>query len=452
MKKGTTKKMKWTLILGLAVATLSLQVQAQNGVVIADLQGSLSGNSPQDINKLPQMDRDIIILQNVLGDLFKNPNSSWRSSGRTKGLYIPGNGVIFNVGGNGMFGGTEYVTLSQLSGQVTADGSVLPADKSYTEEDLAKLNEDKKDKIANSAKTFLADYGSLLVDLKNNEKIQLSIDYSIHVQSTSRKIDGLFAYVSSSRDENKRRMTAEISASDLNAYTTGSISQSEVFSRIKTNTYDTSKDEMLDAKILAGIFDDMFKNTYDGYLTRSGAASWTYFEGFGLMYNVNLSSGRNGYTLSTTSGGQSVVSVGGNSQKSEDFYSDIKSKYPAFEKSVKETMIKYGRTLRSLKSTEFLILNVGLNANNLSGLPKSIQLMISKSDIDAFTKGDRSLQQVMDKISLKKLTASLGGGVSAPLYSYGSSYVQSQNVVPTADRVINVDRAPSRSVVRGKAN
>lgn len=299
-------------------------------------------------------------------------------------------------------------------------------------------------------KTFLADSGSLLLDLKSNEKIQFSIDYSIHVESTTRKIDGLFAYVSSSRDENKRRMTAEISASDLIAYTTGDINQSEVFSRIKTNTYDSSKDEMLDAKILAGIFDDMFKNTYDGYLTRSGATSWTYFEGFGLMYNVNLSSGRNAYTLSNSTGGQSVVTLAsGKSQKSEEFYKDIQAKYPAFEKSVKETMIKYGRTLRSLKSNEFLILNVGLSANNLSGLPNSIQFMISKSDIDAFTKGSKSLEQVMEKVSLKKLSASLGGGVSAPLY--GSSYSYSVPGVPTADRVISEDRAPAR-VAKGKVN
>jgi len=162
--------MKWTLILGLAVATLSLQVKAQDQVIYEELATGVS-NGQQDISKLPQMDRDIIILQSVLGDLFKNPNSSWRGSGQTKGLYIPGNGVIFNVGGNGMFGGSEYVTLSQLNEQVVVNGTATPLDKSATEEDLTKLNEDKKAKIAKNAKTFLADYGSLLVDLKSNEKI-----------------------------------------------------------------------------------------------------------------------------------------------------------------------------------------------------------------------------------------------------------------------------------------
>jgi len=447
MKKGTTTKMKWTLILGLAVATLSLQVKAQvtigtgSNIIFDDFDS----NNAQDISKLPQMDRDIIILQNVLGDLFKNKTSSWRSSGKTKGLYVPGNGVIFNVGGNGLFFGSKYVTIDQLYGGVISTSVTVAPNKNLSEEDLDKLNEDKKNKIADQAKTFLADYGSLLGELKSNEKIQVSIDYSIHVKSASRKIDGLFAYVSSSRDENKRRMTAEITAGDLNAYTSGSISQNEVFSRIKTKAYDTSKDEKLDAKILAGIFDGMFKNTYDGYLSRRGSTSWTYFEGFGLMYNVKLSSRSNRLTLSVSEG-NSVTTIEGESQKSEDFYKDIQAKYPAFEKSVKETMIKYGRTLRSLKSNEYLILNVGLSANKLSQLPSSIQFMIAKSEIDAFTKGNKSLDQVIEKITLRKLKASLGGASFFPsnIYSPSINNVYSgeiKNSFPTSDRIRqNIER------------
>ena len=60
----------------------------------------------------------------------------------------------------------------------------------------------------------------------------------------------------------------------------------------------------------------------------------------------------------------------------------------------------------------------------------------------------KSLEQVMDKISLKKLTASLGGGVIAPFYT-GTAFAQSHNIdVP---RSVNVTSAPAR-IVKGKAN
>ena len=271
MKRGL-KKTKWVLILGLAVATMSMGVHAQSTVAdVVEFSDIINRNNAQDISKLPKMDRDIVIMENVLGDLFKS-RSSFNSSSRTKGLYIPNNGVIFSVGGNGMFRGNQYVGWGELEeivvGQSVAQSS--SSSKDYSKEDLDKLNEEKKEKMVLQAKTFLADYGSLLGELKDNERIQVSVNYSLHVQSTSRKIEGQFALVSSSRNENKRRLTAEISVRDLKAYASGSINQNQAFSRIKVEHYDNSGDEMIDAKILAGIFNDLFKVTYDGYLSRSG--------------------------------------------------------------------------------------------------------------------------------------------------------------------------------------
>ena len=126
------------------------------------------------------------------------------------------------------------------------------------------------------------------------------------------------------------------------------------------------------------------------------------------MYNINLSSSGSRFRLSTE-GGVSVITDNDGNKKmnSEDFYKDIQSKYPDFEAQVKENLIKYGRTLRSLKPNEVVIINVGLSANKLANLPNTIQFMVSKSDIDAFTKGSKSLNQVMDAINLRKLKAGL---------------------------------------------
>ncbi len=80
--------------------------------------------------------------------------------------------------------------------------------------------------------------------------------------------------------------------------------------------------------------------------------------------------------------------------------------------------------------------------------------MISKDDINAFTKGSKSLEQVMEKVSLKKLTASLGGGVMAPFNvpaSFGSH--ESNHTFPDVERVVDVERTAKRTAtVSGKAN
>ena len=390
----------FSLALGL---TLCFNIsQAQEAVVLGEVYQSRN----QDISQLPKMDRDIYILQNILNDLFTGDRGRYSSSRRTKGIYVPNNGVIFNVSGNSVFGTNSYQSWDDLV--LVVDNSATKLDKDYTEEELEKLNNEKEKKLTELSQTFLANYGSLLGELKDTEKIQISVNYSLHVQSTSRKIGNQLAFISSSKDINKRRLVSIVSVKDVKDFEAGKLSYEQMKSKIVTKSQDESSAEMVDAKILAGIFDDLFKSAYNGYLSRSGRTSWTYFEGFGLMYNINLSSRSNGFTLSSTADGEVVY---GNNQtvKSDDFYAKIQDQYAGFESAVKENIIKYGRTLRSLSANEVVIVNLSVSSNKRSKIPRTIQFMVPKSSIDAFAKGQKSLSQVKEEISIKKLSASLGG-------------------------------------------
>lgn len=375
--------------------------------------------SSQDISKLPKMDRDIYILQNILNDLFNGNRSSYYSSRRSKGIYIPNNGVIFNIGGNNIFGGSNYTNWDNLV--LVVDGNTQVVGKEYSEEDLEKLNQQKEKKLKELAETFLTNYGSLLGELKASEKIQLSVNYSLHVRSTSRRIDGQLAFVSSSKDENKRRLVASVDVKDIKDFEAGKLSLDQMKSKVEFKTDEVNSTDMVDAKIMAGIFDDLFKRTYDGYLSRSGRTSWTYFEGFGLMYNVNLSSRSSGLTLSAN--GENIIFDQSNkSQKADDFYKSIQDNYAAFESTVKENIIKYGRTLRSLQANEVVIVNVNVSANKRAELPKTIQFMVSKSDIDAFAKGQKSLEQAKESINIKKLAARLNS--TSTMGYYQANYAE----------------------------
>ncbi len=418
---------------------------AQNAdqVVYAEassLYGSASRN--QDISKLPKMDRDIYILQNIVDDLFSGNRSSFRSR-RSKGIYIPNNGVIFNISGNGAFGISGYQSWDNLVTIVDGESNTVLS-KNYTDEELDKLNAEKENKLKELSKTFLANYGSLLGELKESEKIQVSVNYSLHVKSSSRKIDGQIAFVSSSKDENKRRLVSMVSVKDVKAYEAGKLTQDQMMSRIDSKSTSIDDADMMDAKILAGIFEDLFKTTYDGYLTRSGRTTWTYFEGFGVMYDMNLSSRSNGFSLRTTAEGEIVY---GNNQsvKSEDFYKDIQSKYDEFESAIKSNIIKYGRTLRNLKPNEVVIVNLGLSANKKANLPKSLQFMIPKSVIDAFAKGQKSLDQAKSEITVKKLTASLSGHGHTDGFFYNSHDLPTGHIETATEPVIVTTGYPTKT-------
>ena len=430
MKKATNIIILLTLCLSVNLAN------AQEAVVIDDF---FESSNSQDISKLPKMDKDIYILQNILNDLFNGERSYYNSSRKSKGIYIPNNGVIFNISGNRIFGGTGYTSWDDLV--LVVDGEARNVSKDYSAEDLDKLNEEKETKLKELAETFLTNYGSLLGELKPNEKIQLSINYSLHVRSTSRKIDGQLAFVSSSKEENKRKLVASVAMKDIKDFESGKINLNQMKSKVSIKTEEIGKNEMVDAKIMAGIFDDLFKRTYNGYLSRSGRTSWTYFEDFGLMYNINLSSRSNGFTLSTTDGGAVIYDQNSKEIKADDFYKGIQDNYTAFETTVKENIIKYGRTLRSLKENEVVIVNVNVSANKRAKLPRTIQFMVSKSDIDAFAKGQKSLSQVKDAVDIKKLSARAGGGSYPGAFYADSDFVYADRVAIRGARAELPERA-----------
>ena len=77
MKKQTTTS-KWLAVFS-ALIIMSSSTLAQNSFTVA---GVAESSRSQDISKLPKMERDIIILQNVLDDLFNGgENRLFSSSG-----------------------------------------------------------------------------------------------------------------------------------------------------------------------------------------------------------------------------------------------------------------------------------------------------------------------------------------------------------------------------------
>ena len=405
---------KWWAVAVMVLLGGYLQAQTafttDGQVVIADASpGVTSGfyarrGDGQDLSKLTGIDRDIAIMENVLGDLFKRSKSSFgRSSNRARGIHIPNTGVIFNVSGNRVFGGGDYQSWNQLVYIVDGD-EVSSVGKNYSPEELDKLNAEKEKKMEELAKTFLANYGSLLEDLGDNEKVQLSIDYSLHVQSSSRKIDGQLAFVSSSRNENKRRMIAQVNMSDVRAYASGSMSESQIFSKINIKGHKDQAEEKVDMKIFANIFDELFNNSFhDRMYDLTGQSSWTYFEGFGLMYNVRIHTHRDRY----------AALIGGK-VTNDDFNKKAEEVWPEFEKSIKESLLKYGRTVRSLKAGEVIVLNVSINSLRNAKSPKTLRMTVSKNDIDAYAKGNKSLDKAMDAIDVKRLSSALNSNSRWP--------------------------------------
>ncbi|NVJ48083.1 MAG: hypothetical protein HWE07_13190 [Cytophagia bacterium] len=406
--KKTTMKMS---LIALCLMALGFSGVAQTASVGAVTVNGF-GRQEQDLSKLPKMEKDIVILQNVLSDLFSNKERSFYTSRAAKGMYVPGNGVIFSMGSSNMYGDilVEYVSAQEL----------LERDVEEEEEvDIDELNKKTEEAIREKSKEFLTNYGSLLSELKSGEKLMLNIDYAIREKREERStVSNRVRFVSPSRSI-KKRMQSSISYKTLNDFSTGKINMQQAMAAVETKAVEDAEKDMTDAKILAGILDDLLQSSLDGKFKRRGKTSWTYFNGFGLMFNIQMGTQvSNGLVIYSQGGTDArVVNRSEKEEERKKTLKEVEDAYPEFENLLKENIIQYGRTLRSLGEGESVIVNVDLGGYyNDSELPRSIRMIVPKSSIDAYAKGQKSLEQVKQEIDITKLQSSIGGN-SGYMYS-----------------------------------
>ena len=409
------------IVIGVTLLMITLGISMAQQAVIADELSQAQGfylNRTQDLSKLPKMERDIIILQNVLNDLISSDNNGVRnvaySSRAAKGMYIPGRGVIFNV---------KYRT--PYSNVLFADYVAVAEGKETTEQTADEQNGEIESRIESLSKEFLVNYGSILSELKSGEKVMLNVEYAKlkpakkadsgnKTTSAVKSIESAYARTvgfAYSRNSSSQRMVSSIGANDIESYLNGKLSLEQAFDKVVTTKNENEENSNVDARIMAGILDDLFRSNLDGKFRRSRKTSWTYFNGFGLMFDLNLNPSRN----------ESLIIVDGEIlDSSKEKASDEDKKNAEREMSdnldeliemAKESLVTYGRTLRSVKQEEVVILNLNLgNVWSRSGLPKSVRLQVSKSQIEAYARGQKSLDQLKKEIDIKKLSTSNTNG------------------------------------------
>ncbi len=80
----------------------------------------------------------------------------------------------------------------------------------------------------------------------------------------------------------------------------------------------------------------------------------------------------------------------------------VKDLYPKFELDLKENIVEYGRTLRSLKDNEQLVFKVKMTACKGCGIPATLELSIPSSALKDYGTGKATREATVAKISVKK--------------------------------------------------
>ena len=366
-----------------------------------------------------RMDRDIAVSENVLATLIKQQFASQRTFFQleVRGSYQSGYGVTFTLPADyttpiafqyintneDVFwspGGATTIYSSDGARPRTNELTInneSPSDvtrlrdkrKEATVIDMDSIRNASNQKVIDASKTFLLDYGDLIAQLAPNEKVIVS-------NQGNQPRGWVNQYFSAPK---RTHLSVEAQKADLTALRTGKISREEALSRIKVVKTETVEEVEADLELLSSIFGRLY----------SVDLSKTYFIGdnvyferlkdFGVIYYMTMYSGMK---LGGYSAHYAMPTLGLNDVDQTTKDKKVKEMFPRFENDLKENILEYGRTLKSLKDDEVLVFQITNAICEGCSIPATLEISLKGGALKNYNLGKADKATTMSKFSVKK--------------------------------------------------
>lgn len=258
------------------------------------------------------------------------------------------------------------------------------------------LNTVNNAKIVNAAKTFIADYGDMLSQLAPTERIVVTNRGSSENQ--------FWAY--GGQKVKRSLLSVEATKSDLTQFRQGAITREQLLAKMKVvNTVTTPKVEP-DMELLVSIFNRLYREDLSHTYYSQGSTYYERLNDFGAILHMQVvSSQANEYNVPAKDVRLSMPTLGLTNLTQEERDKKVKELYPVFESELKENILDYGRTLKSLNDNEQLIVDVTMTKCKDCGIPATLELAVKASVLKDFNAGKLDKTAALSKIEIKKGTA-----------------------------------------------
>ncbi len=410
---------------------MKTMISAKSVMTVMMMMGSILAVAQSKTND-QRMQQDLEVAENILGTLLR------QELGRrnffpveVKGNYVPGYGVTFrlpmssglnrimigefppmpstvNVSPNG------YTYSYSRTEESRADAEVERghAEAARADAEVRREREQIKVKPARAPKgeripddsatatvqkrfmdvsrNFLSDYGDVISGLKADEKIIIT--------NRSEDFGSDFEMMWINGRESKRKlMSVEARRGDVDQLKQGKISRAEFISRLKVVNTETADALDPDLEVLASMFGRLYREDLSKTYYVQGNLSYERLKDFGAMYYMKVYSSieedNDRFAMPT-------VAMRDVSQTERD--KKVKELYPKFEADLKDNIVEYGRTLRSLKDEEQLVFKVQLTKCEGCGIPSTLELSIKSSALKDYSSGKATKESTLAKINVKK--------------------------------------------------
>ena len=353
------------------------------------------------------MKRDIEVAENVLATLIKQEFEQQRTffGFDVKGSYQPGYGVTFRVPsdhsmpfaisirGNDLQqatvisegNGYEYSFRTNGDGQLAEENAVKLKDRAEEKRRASadSVRSDYNDRIIRAAQNFILDYGDFVSQLGQQERIVVT-----------NQSDRPHFYFNPGK---RTRISVEGSKADIISFKQGKINRDQALKKLTIVNTESVEVKEPDMEMLSSIFSRLYRPDLSKIYFIEGNVYYERLRDFGTIFYMQMVSsverGMNRYAIPTL--GLEAVD-----QQTRD--KKVAELYPAFEQDIKENILEYGRTVKSLKDEESLIFNIALTRCKGCGIPGTLELTIKSSVLKDFSAGRIDKSAALGKISVKK--------------------------------------------------
>lgn len=358
----------------------------------------------QDIDA-NRMNRDIRIMENILGELFKMQTNTTQTSGAytitaygrgtsgARGTYLPGFGVIFSVNNNSVMFPGRVTVADDGPGFVFYYG-----DEDGETEELKVDEESVKERITE----FLQNYASTIGQLNDDDRVMIIFGSS--KQITLRVFRAREERVASTSNADALPViSGSVKVGDIKAYRARRIDEGEFVSRID---FATSQNETYtDLEILSDIFETALSDNAERSFRVIGGVDYLMLDNFGALYSFDVRfSGRsvlsNGWTTRVLRG--NVVAATSSEQRNSDeaiqeYQQAISSAFDALKTNIAEYMVDYGRTLTTIGADQYLSLSVSIHGRH-EGIPERMDFQIKQSVLEQYDRGRTSREEALRQV------------------------------------------------------
>jgi hypothetical protein len=385
-----------------------------SSAMILVMQSALAQKIDQE-----RMERDIAVAENVLGTLIKQQFEKQKMffSLEIKSNYQPGYGVTFYIP-------SDYTTPIVLTIEGTdlwqervqgpnvnysfdfEEGDEDDRDnrpeiagkketlrlkdraKEKSKLDMDSVQEMYNNKVIEAAKTFLVDYGDMITQLAPTERIIVSN------QGDQPRVWVKKYFNSPSRTH----LSIEVLKSDLIQYKQNKITRDQALAKIKVINTESVNEVEPDLELLSSIFTRLYRPDLSKTFFIQDNIYFERLKDYGVVYYMQaLSAQELGYSRRYV---MPTVGLEDVDQATRD--KTVKELYPKFEGDLKDNILEYGRTLKSLKDEEVLVFQVKMTRCAGCKIPSSLEYTIKSGVLKDFNSGKINKNTALGKFEVKK--------------------------------------------------